>query len=194
MFKKLLVTVLCLSVVLTAAFFAVSGAESETSLPTNEVSQEKVASARFQNMLNNNTVFGEDFNSVDKIISSSFPALSSKIADGEISSEAVASFVKNMYGVDIFAVADEGKEVISPMTNIKVTACGYTKYSHEIKSVKENEDGTYTVFSEVSEEFHDSSIRFCECISTFAKNENSSFGFVLISSELLSPIDENGEA
>ena len=61
---------------------------------------------------------------------------------------------------------------------------GYDTYKHSIKSSTKNEDGTYTVTTNVVLDSHDG----CEegkAVTLFVKNSDSQFGYNIISSDII---------
>lgn len=142
-----------------------------------------VIKARFENMLNNNYVYGTDFESHKVIIENSILALLDKGVDGEIDQSLVLGFIADMYGLQVnpdaakydFAPASEGKFVILPR--------GYTEYKHTITDIFE-EDGGFTVISNVLVLTHDGQQYFTTSTSEFVPNVGSSFGYNIIRSSL----------
>ena len=144
---------------------------------------ENVMKARFENMLNNNFLYGSDFESHKVIIENSILALLDKGIDGEIDKSLVLGFIADMYGLQVdpaaaeydFAPASEGMFVILPR--------GYTEYEHKVTEVSEVEGG-YTVTSEVVVLTHDGEEYKTTATTIIVPNEGSSFGYNIISSEI----------
>ena len=144
---------------------------------------ENVMKARFENMLNNNFLYGSDFESHKVIIENSILALLDKGIDGEIDKSLVLGFIADMYGLQVdpaaaeydFAPASEGMFVILPR--------GYTEYEHKVTEVSEDEGG-YTVTSEVVVLTHDGEEYKTTATTIIVPNEGSSFGYNIISSEI----------
>ena len=144
---------------------------------------ENVMKARFENMLNNNFLYGSDFESHIVIIENSILALLDKGIDGEIDKSLVLGFIADMYGLQVdpaaaeydFAPASEGMFVILPR--------GYTEYEHKVTEVSEDEGG-YTVTSEVVVLTHDGEEYKTTATTIIVPNEGSSFGYNIISSEI----------
>ncbi len=144
---------------------------------------ENVMKARFENMLNNNFLYGSDFESHKVIIENSILALLDKGIDGEIDKSLVLGFIADMYGLQVdpaaaeydFAPASEGMFVILPR--------GYTEYEHKVTEVLEDEGG-YTVTSEVVVLTHDGEEYITTATTIIVPNEGSSFGYNIISSEI----------
>lgn len=144
----------------------------------------KILKARFENMLNNNYLYNDDFKSHKVIIENSILALLDKSVDGEIEKSLVLGFIADMYGLQVdeksaeydFAPASDGMFVVLPR--------GYTEYKHTVTNVLE-EEGGYTVTSEVVVMTHDGAEYTTTAKTVFVYNVGSSFGYNIISSEIL---------
>lgn len=152
--------------------------------PTNEDLVSNVIKARFENMLNNNFVYNDDFYSHKTIIENSILALLDKGVNGEIDKGLVLGFIADMYGLQVdakaaeydFAPASEGMFVILPR--------GYSEFKHTIVDVIEDEGG-YTVISEVLVLTHDGEEYLTTATTEIVPNEGSSFGYNIVSSNLM---------
>lgn len=150
----------------------------------NAETTSKILKARFENMLNNNYLYNDDFCSHKVIIENSILALLEKAVDGEINKSLVLGFIADMYGLQVdekaaeydFAPASEGMFVVLPR--------GYTEYNHTVLNIVE-EEGGYTVTSEVLVMTHDGEEYTATAKTVFVPNEGSSFGYNIISSEIL---------
>lgn len=142
-----------------------------------------VIKARFENMLNHNYLYNDDFTSHKIIIENSILALLDKQQDGEISEDLVLGFIAGMYGLQVdpssakydFAPASEGMFAVLPR--------GYTEYNHTITDVVADEYG-YIVTSTVKVMPHDGDEYVTTAKTVFVSNEGSSFGYNIISSSL----------
>ena len=54
---------------------------------------------------------------------------------------------------------------------------GYNIYTHEIASVTDNKDGSYTVLTEVEISYEDGSVETASCETVFLENTESAFGY-----------------
>ena len=150
----------------------------------NAETSSKILKARFENMLNNNYLYDDDFCSHKIIIENSILALLDKGVDGEIDKSLVLGFIADMYGLQVdekaaeydFAPASEGMFLILPR--------GYTEYEHTVLEVL-NEEGGYTVTSEVLVMTHDGEEYTATAKTVFVPNEGSSFGYNIISSVII---------
>ena len=62
---------------------------------------------------------------------------------------------------------------------------GFSVYKHSNPVITENEDGSYTVVTAVQIFSHDSEAETAKASTLFVKNENSAFGFNIISSDIV---------
>ena len=158
-------------------------ASQVVSKPTNELPQ-GVLKARFENMLNHNFVYGDDFTSDKVIIENSILALLDKQVDGEIERGLVVGFIADLYGRQVntdtviydFCPASEGMIAIIPR--------GYSEYKHNILSITESEGG-FDVVSQVTISTHDGEVITTTANTVIVPNEGSAFGYNIISSEIL---------
>lgn len=185
--KRILTVFLALALVFATGIFSLSafGLPTRTVAPAPIADENLVKAGRFENMLNLNNVYGAEFESVSEIIKGCEISLLDKSDNGKIANNELIVFAKDMYGIDADIFADEGKEPLKKGAYTEILPRGYSIYTHKIENVIENADGTFTAFSVVTAENHDEFITAYECISTFAKSENSRFGYILLASELI---------
>lgn len=148
----------------------------------------EVLKARFSNMLNHNFVYDETFDSVEDIVNNSLIALldmKDNEEDSFIREEIVANYVYNMYGIEIEDFSLINKDMPKKEGYVFIIPRGYEIYSHEITDVSMNEDGSYTVRSNLSIATHDGQQASEVCETLFVKNEKSQFGFSMIYSNIL---------
>ena len=183
--KKVLSLVLCfVFLIICASFIApmfdkgaqVSAAATKEVKPTaNE--------ARFLNMLNHNFVYNSDFDDADTIVNNATLALLD-LRDVEndeyIADTYVKGFVKDMYGIEIADMSGLNSEFPQLEGYVYIIPRGYTTYTHKIVSVEQNDDGSYTVISDVITSEHDSANKIQKAVSLFVENETSAFGYNMI--------------
>lgn len=183
--KYIKIISLVLIVLLSALLCAPVSIVAETKEATDTISLEKVQEARFLNILNHNTNYNDDFKSIDTIINNSVLSLL-HLRDAEmydyIREEYVVDFVKNMYGIEIENLSQINEEWPKEEGYIYIIPRGFSKYSHEFVSAKENEDGSFTVTTNLTVESHEGEINTFECKSLMVVNEASVFGYSLINS------------
>lgn len=163
-------------------------ASSEVSVSSADEITANVNEARFLNMLNHNFVYGSDFDNADTIVNNSVLALLD-LRDSEnedyIAETFVKGFVNDMYGIDITDLSELNDEFPKLENFVYIIPRGYTTYSHKIISVEQNEDGSYTVVSDVITTNHDTAAKSQKAVSLFVENENSAFGYNMIYCNLI---------
>ena len=147
----------------------------------------KAMESRFLNMLNHNFVYGEDIGSVEAIVNNSIPAIIDMREDDSFIAEGIVSdFVFNMYGVEVEDFSQINSDFEQKQGYVYILPRGYAVYSHQLVSVCVNEDGSYTVKTKVTVDYHDGEAESFSCSTLFVANPQSQFGFNIISSEISS--------
>ena len=185
---------LILSLAVLASFSVISANpadEVDYSLPdntasTNNVDMEKVLETRFLNMLNHSFAYDEELASVEDLVNCAVVALcASGSTDGSFIEESrVEDYLYNMYGVEVENLSSVNENFPKKEGYVYIIPRGYTVYKHTIDSVRLNEDGTYTVTTNVVLDSHDG----CEegkAVTLFVKNSDSQFGYNIISSNII---------
>lgn len=183
---------LLLAVVAIAVCSSVISPIASTSQEVSAATPEKstgVYEARFLNMLNHNFVYNADFDNVDDIINDSVLSLLN-LRDDEnedyIAEGYVKDFVKDMYGIEIIDTSALNVEYPQLDGYVYIIPRGYTTYKHNIVSVDKNDDGSYTVVSNVTVTGHDTAAKTQKAVSLFVENEDSAFGYNMIYCNILS--------
>ncbi len=178
--KRILSALLLILVVLTCIFVSSPVKTPVAAAASDESISEGVLKSRFLNMLNHNFVYGEDFYSAEAMINSSMPALLD-LRDSEnedfIAENFVRDYVFNMYGVELGNIEDINSDFPSKENFVFIIPRGFSVYSHELLKIKENEDGSFTVTTQVYIDDHDSADELLLCETLFVKNEKSTFGY-----------------
>ncbi len=183
--KKVLSLVLCvIALVLCMSLIAPVVDDSvKVSAATVQDSVSGVNEARFLNMLNHNFVYNRDFEDADAIVNNASLALLD-LRDSEnqdyIADTFVKDFVKDMYGIEIADMSGINADYPQLDGFLYVIPRGYTSYTHTIVSIEENEDGSYTVVSDVVANDHDAAGKSQKAVSLFVKNNESAFGYNMI--------------
>ena len=175
------VAVICVTVIFSSVFvpFATDNTKDTDFECENSVSD------RLLNMLNHNFVYGEDFSNADTVINDSVCALL-KYREGDfIREDIIKGFVNNMYGIDVVDFSGLNAEFPQKTGYIYVIPKGFTSYRHSNIKISENEDETFSAKTTITVTEADGTVGTYSCISLFAPNENSKFGFSIISSEIL---------
>lgn len=186
--KRKLLSVLVLMVVIVCCFSAVMPASSVSGdSVAAQPDSGKVLEARFLNMLNHNYVYNNDFDDVETIVNNAVIALLD-LRDSEdesyIAENYVRRFVYSMYGVDIGDTSALNPEFPARDGFIYIVPRGITAISHEMVSVKTNEDSSYTVTTKITLDWHDGEPETFTAVSLFVKNSLSDFGYNIIYSNI----------
>lgn len=181
--------VLCLSAFLGMPFSATAKAdetptENSVDLTDIQVNQDMVLAARFENMLNHNFIYGDDFYDDQTVIEGAILSLINFAEDGEINKALVLNFIANVYGLQVdenavvydFAPASEDTFTVLPR--------GYSAINHKILSVEENEGG-FVVISKMSVNSHEGIAETHLVESIFVRNSGSCFGYNLLSANYI---------
>ena len=185
--KKGILSITALAVVLLISFTSLTvkpAANATEKKPAVTVSEEKALGARFLNMLNHNFVYNDAFESVYEMTACSEVALLDKAEDGYIKQSLIAGYLYNMYGVENADFASVTKDFPQRENYVYVIPRGFSVYKHSAPVITENEDGSYTVVTDVEISSHDSDAETAKATTLFVKNENSAFGFNIISSDI----------
>ena len=153
----------------------------------SDIDINQVYAARFLNMLNHNYVYGDSFKSLENMINDSMPALLN-LRDTEndsfIAEQYVSDYIFNMYGIEISDYSDITSEFGKLEGYVYILPRGYSIYKHEISSILQNEDGSFTVITNVEISSHDAEPYKDVCETLFVRNERSAFGFSIIHSNI----------
>ena len=184
---------LVLALTMLASFSVISAnpAESDTLVADNSASsqnadKEKVIEARFLNMLNHSYAYDEELASVEDLVNCAVTALcvSGDIDDSFIEQSRVEEYLYNMYGVEVENLSSVNADFPKKDGYVYIIPRGYTVYTHTIESVRLNEDGSYTVTTNVIIDSHDGDEEG-KAVTLFVENSDSQFGFNIISSDII---------
>ncbi len=186
------IKVFCVMMLL-CAIIGSSALTSVVALPRNDgeiaVAQiDAVKKTRFLNMLNHNRVYNDAFLSVDEIVNESVIGLLSlrDSVDSDFIAEGyVKDFVYSMYGIDIVDMSELNPDMPKMDGYVYIVPRGYSEYKHEFVSARINEDGTYTVITDVTVFAHDGEEYTCKAVSLIVANPDSQYGYNIISSEII---------
>ena len=183
--KKRIFTMLLivLIVAVCSSVLAPVAAEDKAATATEKEIVMGALDARFLNMLNHNYVYNEGFDCADDMINDSVMALLD-LRDKEnadfIAEKYVKGFVYDMYGLQVADMSALNEGFPSKEGYVYVIPRGMVGYEHSILSVDENEDGSFTVVTEVTVDSHDSEDETFKAVSLFVKNEASAFGYNIV--------------
>lgn len=180
--KKILSFILLFFIILSCVFVSSPVKTPVAAAVPSENSEAEVLKSRFLNMLNHNFVYGEAFYSTESLINSSMPALLD-LRDSEdedfIAEKYVRDYVFNMYGLELGNIENINADFPTKKGFVFIIPRGFSVYSHELLKIKENEDGSFTVTTQVYIDDHDANENSLLCETLFAKNDASSFGFTI---------------
>ena len=185
--KSLIITiaVICAAVVLSSVLF--SGAAVKTSAEAPVVSETKAFDeAAFLNILNDNYVYGSDFDDIDDIVNCSVNKFKASVSDeGYISAKLLCDYVYDMYGIEIVDLSKLNPEY-EYRPGFVYALPAFTEYKHENVELSENEDRTVTAISDITVYSLDGNGEKLKAKSLLVKNENSKYGYNLVYSEIYS--------
>ena len=100
--------------------------------------------------------------------------------DSYISESIASDYIYNMYGINGIDFSQLNSGFPYKQGYVYIIPRGFSVYNHEIVSVVENEDGSFTVKTNVSISTHDG----CEYVGVaetlFVKNTESQFGYNIV--------------
>lgn len=149
---------------------------------TDEGTPQNTEFARFENMLNHNLLYDNDFSDIDTVVNNAILCLLDKREGDFIKRDLVEAFVYNMYDLDI---KDYKQNPNAPVIDdyIFIMPRGCDEISHEIKTVTEN--GTLIcIISDITINAHDGETKTATCETVLLENEKSAFGYNIISSNI----------
>ena len=154
---------------------AVEAVEAATSLAAPAVSAAQ--KARFTTMLNNNRLFGDDFESNTDTVKAAMITLAGKAEDDRLDCSLLTAFIANMYGrtVDLAAA---GFEVTG--NTVAIVPQGYARLTHRILTAVAV-DGGFQTTSEMTVTPHDGAAYTQTVTAVFVENSGSAFGYNLVS-------------
>lgn len=154
----------------------------------SEIDKNEVLETRFLNMLNHSYVYGDDFGSLEAIVNNSVVALLN-FRDGEnpdyIPESVVYGYLYDMFGLETTDFSGINPDFPKKDGYVYILPRGYTQYEHKVVSLTQSEDGTYLFETVVNIKTHDGTEENLICKTRFVKNTSSSFGFNIVTSEIL---------
>ena len=180
---KIFTVVFCFVIMSLSAFSNLSA----KGIPENKPQPDLVQKARFENMLNHNFVYGEDFKDVKAIVNNSVVALldfRDAEDDSYIAQEVVNSYLFDMYGFTVDNLSEINSEFGQKEGYLYILPRGYSLYEHKVTSVAENEDGTFKCISTVAVKTHDATSEVLTAETLFVKNSESAFGYNIVYSNI----------
>ncbi len=145
--------------------------------------QDVLKTARFENMLNHNYLYDDDFADMHTVIENSCLALLDKMEDQFISVDILFPFIENAYGISVYLDDAFGVGLPKKQGAVYVAPRGFTQYTHTVINIVEN-NGTFTVTSLAVSDSHDGEPTELVCTTVFKVNDSSAFGYNIVSSTL----------
>ncbi|MBQ2286639.1 MAG: hypothetical protein II252_04995 [Clostridia bacterium] len=189
--KKLFLNCIALAVVLLLSFSALS---VRPSAKQSSVAKVRVAydinealKAKFLNMLNHNFAYDSAFESAEDLVNCAVTAqlnLREKQNDSYIAENYIKDYLLNMYGVEIEDFSDINASFPHKDGFVYIVPRGFSVFSHSNAVVAGNEDGSYTVTTDVTVNSHDSDEVNGKAVTLFVKSSESKFGFYMVSSNI----------
>lgn len=133
--------------------------------------------ARFTTMLNNNQLFGTDFESNTAMVKGAMVALADRTENDRLSCSLLTTFIANLYGRTV-DLATAGFEVTDG--TVAIVPQGYARLSHNILTATAVEGG-FEVTSEMTVTPHDGPAYTQTVCAAFVENSGSAFGYNLVS-------------
>ena len=163
-----------------------NGLIADDSAVIETVNREKVLEARFLNMLNHSFAYDEELASVEDLVNCAVTAIcvNENVDDSFIQQSKVEDYLYNMYGVEVKNLSSVNADFPKKDGYVYIIPRGYTLYKHAIESVRVNEDGSYTVTTNVILDSHDGEEEG-KAVTLFVKNSDSQFGFNIVSSNII---------
>ena len=143
--------------------------------------------ARFLNMLNHNFAYDTAFESAEDLVNCAVLAqlnLRDGKDDAYIAENYIKSYLLDMYGVEVDDFSVFNTEFPHKDGFVYIVPRGFSVFSHSNAAVAENEDGTYTVTTDVTVTGHDSDEENGKAVTMFVKSSDSKFGFYILSSNI----------
>ncbi|MBQ8740031.1 MAG: hypothetical protein IJY79_00595 [Clostridia bacterium] len=189
--KKIFSLVICLIMlaVCSSLITPIVTEGSQVSAATAEEVKANANEARFLNMLNHNFVYNADFENADTVVNNASLALldlRDSANEDFIKDVYVKSFVKDMYGIEIADMSGVNADYPQLDGYLYIIPRGYTTYTHTIISVEQNDDGSFTVVSDITANDHDAATQIQKAVSLFVPNAESAFGYNMIYCNIIS--------
>ena len=178
--KKLSILVVLLSCCLFLNGFISVAPVADNAAP----SLDEVKAARFENLLNINTVYGEDFLDNQKLVNAALVVLKGYADDeGFIENAIVSAYIKDMYDINLDINEKINEGLPQKEGYVLLIPRGHSVYNHTVTAIEENENFVL-VTSNVVVTTHEGDVLNLTAETKFIENENSSFGYSIIDSVL----------
>ena len=190
--KKLITAILISTFIILSlcSFTPVKSVEAkEEKFETVAFDKNKVLEKRFLNMLNHNFVYNENIYDDEALLNNSALALLNLASDGFIEEIYIKDYVFNMYGKIFDSLLEYNEGLPKYDGYFYVIPRGYDLYEHSNAVITANEDGSYTVVTDVVIDYHFGEKVEAVCTTLFLPNELSQFGFNILYSDIAYPLE-----
>ena len=160
---------------------------SEAPVKSASYDANEALKARFLNMLNHNFAYDTAFESAEDLVNCAVLAqlnLRDSKNDAYIAENYIKSYLLDMYGVEVDDFSVFNTDFPHKDGFVYIVPRGFSVFSHSNAVVAENEDGTYTVTTDVTVIGHDSDEEKGKAVTMFVKSSDSKFGFYILSSNI----------
>ncbi len=140
---------------------------------------------RIENMLQSNRVYNNTFYDEKELVEEVAISLMDRANDGYIATKAVEDLAFAMYSINVDASVVSYPNIPQLEGYMPLVARGYTSYSHEITGVLDENDGTVTVYSDVTVDCHDGNPVTYPCETLFVTCDESFFGYNIVWSNII---------
>lgn len=145
--------------------------------------QDLLIKSRFENMLNHNYLYDDDFGNMHTVIENSCLALLDKMEDQFIETDILFPFIENAYGISVYLDDEFGAGFPKKQGAVYVVPRGFTQYTHTVINIVKNGD-TFKVTSLAITDSHDGEPTELVCNTVFKPAKDSAFGYNILSSTL----------
>lgn len=160
---------------------------SEAPVKSASYDANEALKARFLNMLNHNFAYDTAFESAEDLVNCAVLArlnLRDDKDDSYIAENYIKDYLLDMYGIEIDDFSVFNTDFPHKDGFVYIVPRGFSMFSHSNAAITENEDGTYTVTTDVTVIGHDSDEEKGKAVTMFVKSSDSKFGFCILSSNI----------
>ena len=171
--RNIFISALIIVLIILSSFtcLSVSGEEK-----TAHVEYDAAKISRFENMLDHNYLYGNDFDDMHTVINNSCLALLSAREGNYISTDLLFPFIDNMYGIPVYCDESLNSDFPRKEGAVYIVPRGFVQYEHSVTQIVD-EGATVTVNSVAKDVDSGEEI---PCVSVFIKSDESAFGYNLI--------------
>ena len=186
-FLNCLATILVLLLSFSVLSVRPSAKGSEAPVKSASYDANEALKARFLNMLNHNFAYDTAFESAEDLVNCAVLArlnLRDDKDDSYIAENYIKDYLLDMYGIEIDDFSVFNTDFPHKDALVYIVPRGFSVFSHSNAAITENEDGTYTVTTDVTVIGHDSDEEKGKAVTMFVKSSDSKFGFYILSSNI----------